>query len=700
MMGFLVPLYLAGLAALSLPVILHLVRRTPRGRQDFSSLMFLAPTLPKLTRRSRLDQLLLLAMRLSALALLAMAFSRPFLREAASFSQADLPGRRVALLVDTSASMRRADLWQQAVQLAERELGELGPQDDVALYTFGERLQTVIGFEQEGTETTQAKPQVIRQQLAALQLGWGSTDLGTALVAVAGEIDSTSDVRQSSLEPQIVVISDFQKGARIEALQAFEWPKRVPVVARQVQPAKRTNAFCHILPDDEERDGAEVRVRVVNAADSAGEQFYLAWSGDPAKVLRRDEVAVYVPAGQSRVVRLARGADALDADRIVLRGDDHPFDNTFFAVPPRKEKSTVLYAGSDGPDDADGMHYYLRLAVGNDPLRQVEVRALRETGELAQPDGSGPRLVVVTRLPGGDWPAALQGFAERGGLVLVVPADREAAAIVPALFDDVELPAESRRSEGDYALLGEIDFTHPLFAPFAGPRYGDFTKIHFWKHERLVLRDSPVTRAVARFDNADPALLERKLGTGRVLALMSGWSPDDSQLALSSKFVPLIGALLDLAHGTGQIATGGTVFEPVTLPELPGGPAFVVLAPGGRKIDVPAGSRKFTETVEPGIYRATAGTAEITFAVNLAATESNTAPLELEQLAQRGVLLGKSLTRVERGERIRQQRDTELEGRQKVWRWLIVAALGLLIAETWWAGRTERTIVRSSLSAA
>ena len=72
-MGFLVPLYLAGLAALSLPLILHLVRRTPRGRQEFSSLMFLAPTPPRLTRRSRLDQLLLLALRLVALALLAMA---------------------------------------------------------------------------------------------------------------------------------------------------------------------------------------------------------------------------------------------------------------------------------------------------------------------------------------------------------------------------------------------------------------------------------------------------------------------------------------------------------------------------------------------------------------------------------------------------------------------------------------------------
>ena len=80
-------------------------------------------------------------------------------------------------------------------------------------------------------------------------------------------------------------------------------------------------------------------------------------------------------------------------------------------------------------------------------------------------------------------------------------------------------------------------------------------------------------------------------------------------------------------------------------------------------------------------------------AVNLAASESNTAPLDLEQLTQRGVHFGGAPTRAERLERIRQQRDSELESRQKVWRWLIVAALATLILETWLAGRAERQVL-------
>ena len=49
--------------------------------------------------------------------------------------------------------------------------------------------------------------------------------------------------------------------------------------------------------------------------------------------------------------------------------------------------------------------------------------------------------------------------------------------------------------------------------------------------------------------------------------------------------------------------------------------------------------------------------------------------------------------------RIRQQRDTELESRQKIWRWLVVGALGVLIVETFWAGRAARHIAKAEVLA-
>lgn len=690
-MGVLAPLYLAGLAALTLPLILHLVRRTPRGRQDFSSLMFLTPSPPRLTRRSRLDQIVLLLLRLAALALLAFAFARPFLRESATLALEDLPRRRVAILIDSSASLRRGDLWQQAIRYAEKELENLAPRDEVALYTFDERLQTQVGFETSQTDSSASQADIVRQKLRSLRPTWNATDLGAALTAVAGELAATGDAKQLAAELQIVLISDFQKGAKTESLQAYEWPKQVRVITRQVEPRSTTNAFAHLLTGEEDSPEAERRVRVVNAANSAGDQFYAAWQGRENKAKSSHETAVYVPPGQSRVVKLPRPDGSHDADRIVLRGDDHEFDNTFFVVPPRKQEVKILYAGSDAADDVQAMQYYLRLATASDPSRQVDVQPLTE-GSAALAGETTPQLVVVTCAVSTAMHSALPMYAERGGTVMLVPKDREAATAIPALLDDVELKIDDESSQSQYQLLGEISFSHPLFAPFANPRYSDFTKIHFWKHRPLTLKTPARTQVVAHFDNGDPAILDRTHGKGRIIVLASGWHPGDSQLALSSKFVPFVGALLDLACGNGVTLASITVGEPAAIPESQRESGLAIHKPSGAAVQLPANSASFADTDEPGIYRAGTGADELRFAVNLDAAESNTAPLDLEQLEQLGVRMGTDLTRAERLDRIRQQRDTELESRQKMWRWLIVGALGALLFETFWAGRATRQI--------
>jgi hypothetical protein len=712
-MSVLAPLYLAGLAALSIPLILHLVRRTPKGRQLFSSLMFLAPTPPTLTRRSRLDQILLLLLRLAALALLAFAFARPFLREAATLSMSSLPSRRVAILLDTSASMRRGDLWQQASKLIEKELADLNPHDDVALYTFSDRLQAVVPFDKADEASEGNKAALVRQQVKELRPTWAGTDLATALVAVAGDLDTSGDVNQSTGEPQIILVSDLQKGSETEALQAFEWPDKVRLILRPVSVKQNTNAYAHLLASEEDAPDADPRVRVVSAAGSAGDQFYVNWRSDSAATMKTpqykaDATAVYVPPGQSRVVKLPRPAGALLADRLAVAGDDHDFDNAWFVVPPKKQSVRLAYVGTDAADDAKGMQYYLRLAVAGDPLRQVEVTPLATGDSLGEPL---PELIVVTRPISEALAGSLKTYAEQGGTVLIAPADAQAAAAIPTLVDGAtlgETAAAAGDAEDEYLLLGEIDFTHPLFAPFANPKYSDFTKIHFWGNWPIKAPTSgrgdqpaddpqPITptngrgfEVIARFDNREPALIEQSRGKGRIIVLATNWRPADSQLALSSKFVPLVGGLVDLACGASVTLPSVAVNEPVALPAASESAETIVRKPDGKQVKLPVGAAHFTDTDQPGVYRAQVGTEEVQFAVNLPAAESDTAPLDTERLEQLGVRMGTDLTRAERLAQIRQQRDTELEDRQKVWRWLIVGVLGLVIVETWWAGRAAR----------
>src|SRR5207249_11360353 len=170
-------------------------------------------------------------------------------------------------------------------------------------------------------------------------------------------------------------------------------------------------------------------------------------------------------------------------------------------------------------------------------------------------------------------------------------------------------------------------------------RYSDFTKIHFWKHRPFTVKEQAATKMIAKFDNGEPALLERAIDQGLVVVFASGWHPEESQLALSTKFVPLMAALLDRACGSTEALASVTVGQPVELPAEISGSPVLVHKPDGNEIQLTADNSPltahhsvvFTDTDQPGIYEIATGAEPQRFAVNLSAAESNTAPLELEQ---------------------------------------------------------------------
>jgi hypothetical protein len=678
--------------------------------------MFLSPSPPRLSRRSRLDQWLLLLLRAAALALLALAFTRPFLRETALLPFDGLASRRVAILLDASASMRRGNLWRQAIAKVEETLADLGPRDDAALVVFDDRARTIVEFAKD-SEPAAGKAERVRQRLQSLGPSWRSTDLGAALVAAANELSAGSDGSAAeriaaAAEPQLVLVSDLQRGGRTEALQGFEWPASVPVVVHRLSPERPTNATAQLLLDETQPDGEAPRVRVANAANSTGEEFTIRWASGEQQPSAEAAVPTYVPVGQSRVVRLERPSAAQSADRIVLGGDDAEFDNIYYVVPPRVEEIKLAYVGDEAADDQQALRYYLEIALADDPLRKVEVQAHAADRPLAFAAEERPKLIVVAQAVAAPLGEELSRYVGAGGTLLAVLRDRPMAESLQGLFDDVEFGDETAAADkgrmdlrsvagtqtdqrsvprsDSYQMLGEIDYSHPLFATFANPRYSDFTKVHFWKHRPVSLREPSQTRIVAKFDNGDPAILERSVGAGRAILLTSGWHPHDSQLALSSKFVPLIQGVLERACGRPLEAANLTVGQPAALPA--GSQSITVEKPDGTRATLPAGAESFDDADQPGLYRVQVGDEEFRFAVNVAAAESNTAPLELEQLEQLGVRLNQSRSRAERAAQVRQQRDMELESRQKVWRWVIVAALAVLIVETWLSGRTAQQI--------
>lgn len=718
-MSLLAPLYFLGALAVGLPVLFHLIRRRPRGEISFSSLMFLRASPPRLTKRSRLDNWLLLLIRALALILLAAAFARPFVRASAQ-RDSGLGGRRTVLLVDTSASMRRGDLWRQAAERAATVLDDLQPGDELAVVAFADQPETLVSFEQASRLDVAQLRELVESELAEVSPSWQATDLGRAIafaadLAVTYEADDTAEVARggqaesptrakvTAADPaQLVLISDLQAGSEIESLQGFPWPDHLQLDLRRVTPARHTNAWAQRLAASQRGDGSEapergdgseaskrgdrVRVRVSNSSDASASQFRLAWGDPQGRAEQSSGLPASVPPGQSRVIRLESPTPQHGA--LVVTGDDFAFDNTRYFVSPQPRSVSLIYLGPEASEPRESLLYYLQRVPLSDNRLDVTIEAASSDAVASALDPEQVPLVVLAQSVSSDVAEQLNQYIAAGGRVLYVLASSQASdateQTLQSLSGDGQLSVEEAHID-DYAMLSRIDFQHPLFAAMRDPQFSDFTKIRFWAH-RDVSGLSDAWHRVAAFDDAQPALLERSLGDGTLWVLTAGWQPTSSQLALSSKFPPLMLGFLDLATGREEGFEEYVVGDPIEIEPSPGakiarigGEPFAYEAPeDAERID------------RPGVYEWTDGEQSRSFAVNLHPAESRTEPLSSDQLEGYGVVLGKPLTHAQRQAQQRQARDLELENRQKLWQWLLAAALGLLALETWLGGWLSR----------
>ncbi|MCP4945850.1 MAG: hypothetical protein GY924_28205, partial [Planctomycetaceae bacterium] len=344
--------------------------------------------------------------------------------------------------------------------------------------------------------------------------------------------------------------------------------------------------------------------------------------------------------------------------------------------------------------------FYLQRIPFDNKRRIVAVETL-EPGLLGEPpDPAEVPLLVVTEELAPQVAAKVKSYCEAGGRVLVVlPKVQQQVTSVPKDISDADLtPSDTseqspeygatvnlisdstlkfREAEiADYSMLSRIDFSNPLFQTMADPQFNDFSKIRFWAH-RVISDLDDAWQVVAQYDDGDPAVLEKKVGEGRLFVLASGWQPTESQLALSTKFLPLMFSFFE-AGGNGETPEQYTVGQSV---DFPVSESAEIVSPSGDTLDYEPGNDQ-QGIREPGIYQFKTARQNSLFAVNLDESESRTEPLDDESLAGYGVLLGDNVSTAETLENERQLRDRELESQQRLWQWILVLALALLGLET------------------
>jgi hypothetical protein len=255
-------------------------------------------------------------------------------------------------------------------------------------------------------------------------------------------------------------------------------------------------------------------------------------------------------------------------------------------------------------------------------------------------------------------------------------------------------------------VLGYVERAHPVFELFRQPRSGDFSQARFLRYAGV--RAAEGDRELARFDDGATALVERRLGRGRVLVLASTLDGSWNDLPLQPVFLPFLHQLARYAAGWSERQawrTVGDAADPAeiaqwTSDDVESGTAFVATTPSGKHVraaPVDSAHRAALTLDEQGFYEIRrAGSPTETPAVvaaNVDLAEAELAHMEPQEIVRAVTTAGtRAASATDEAETA-----AERERRQSAWWYLLAALVVLLAAEAMLADRvTLRAAGRSA----
>lgn len=532
-MSWVTPLFLAGLAAVVIPLAIHLLPHRRHAVAALGTLRFLQQAVREGRRRRRLKDLLLLSLRLAIVSILALLFARPFLATPHAAGAGD---RELVVLIDASGSMTGRLLGTTAFALARDEALE------VLRGVPEETKVTVAAFAKDVVELT---------DVAAFEPTRGcGTDYRAAL---AWALDRLALSR--SRQRHITLISDLQESGIPEA--PFErWPLDVTVAVIEVGPAARWNrAIVSVRPATPIAGTAltfEVETAAAGAPPERREKITVAIDGEASIVTDA--------AAQSTVTRLAWKAPRTGVWRgvaILEPGDAFPGDDRRpFACVTRSPTPVLLVDGDPGRTPYRNETYFLEMAFSVAEQKGVP-SAFAPVRREALGELDGVRVIAlcnVARLAPDE--ATRLAASVRGGAGVVFflgdKVDGEfyrelsAMGLFPGTFEKIEASSGAAPGSGAGGAaashanepLREWDASHPALAVFREREQGDLSRVQFRDAFRLLPRAGD--RVLARLDNGAPAIIEGRLGRGRILVIGNPCDRDWSDWPQERVFLPLV----------------------------------------------------------------------------------------------------------------------------------------------------------------
>jgi hypothetical protein len=575
MSGFEYPWFLLGLAFLAVPVVLHLMNREIPRRLVFPSTRFLRRAQLPPEGRRRLRDLLLLLLRLAALAAAVLAFARPTLRRAAAPGRgAEAAGAVTVLLADLSASMGAKGAPERLTELARGELRKLAEGERVGLILSADRV------------------------LSSMPPGTRPADLLTALAAAAprpvpghhaAAIREAARLLAGPGPRRLLVLSDLQVADWQECREQLPSGTEVRLL-NPADPGLANVGVIGALASPTSAGRCRVIVEVRNFAEVAQQRTLTVRAGPD-----RQSVPVSLPPLQVRRVAVALRHDGAVHGVAELTPDDYAADDAlhFWAAAPPSVPVVAVVPVTDGGAAPDPQAFFLAKSL-HDSAAAFQVQTVTAEAFFATDLSHVPLVFVLGAADRFDEAAfaQLKNFCTAGGTAVCTPGPFPGQMMhglrASGLFDArlTEVVGQGRR-RGESWSLGWVNPEGVLAEAFAEAERTDLFIFPIRQFLRLNLSGSQTVQL--KTTDGDPVLAEQTVGRGRVLVFALPFDPQWSDLPLTASFLPMIQEIARTAVPAGYGITRVDCGQPI--------PEFRDLL--GR---VAASSGQAQSTAEPGVF--------------------------------------------------------------------------------------------------
>ncbi|MDZ7640295.1 MAG: BatA and WFA domain-containing protein [Bryobacterales bacterium] len=611
-MGFLAPLFLAGLVGIGLPVWLHLLRKQQETPVPFATLMFLEKTEQRHTRKKQLRYLMLFSLRALIVLLLALIFAQPFYREPLAVTQSS---RLVVLGLDASLSMQRGGLAEAA----------RGAALEVVNANAGKAMQ-VISFAHGASLLTEVTNDADKVRDAIRSWKPGASSGSFAELAQAATSIHTNEKKPLDLH----VISDLQASAMPASFDESKLPPGTALTAHPVGAANQDNlsidavdAPARVAP------ASKVLVRAVLASYAeADREVPVGLYFDDRKVASTTVKLRAGERGEAAFDEVEPGPRWTRAEVRIESEDALPQDNRFAFAIEKTDLQTVAFV-SGATVNLSAKYMETALAAIPNTLYRFQMLA---PGQLTEENVRTFAYVVVDAGTG-VFPAIaadLSRFVRSGGAVwILLPRNATPGTAIPLV--ETTLRSASQGAERGELRLDTLAQAHPVLEGLDGLRSIRF--LSAWNVEEEGLE------VLARLGDRTPVLLEKRLGDGRILVLTSALDSASNDIPFHPIFVPFVERVSRYLSGLTARTASRRVddFFEIRAPGATGAAAgYEVTSPSGTRL-VSRSESLDTDGVlleEPGFYKVErVGGREELVAANAGARESNLARMDDAQLA-------------------------------------------------------------------